>query len=1356
MQRLLILLLAAVLWGASSYAWPVGGAVHSAEDSDTVKGSRKLPPHNLLPTRFDNDAVEKMNLLENLSEAQRAWLKAHRDIRLGVDPAWPPFEYIDETGIYQGIVSDIIQILNQQLQIEMRPVAGLSWSEVMQGVRAGNIDVLPCAVKTPARSEYLLFTQPYLKFPMVVLTRSEAPFIESIENFISLKVMVVKNYASHEIIQQDYPELNLHLAETIDDALKALSKGKVDAFVGNLASITYTVKKLKLTDLKVASTTPYSFELSFAVRKDWPELVPILNQSLAAIPNSIRTKVLNDWINIRFERHIDWYLVGQIVTMVVVTSGFILIVILSWNRALAREVKERAKTEGALRKSEERIRTIFNNANVGMVMFDRQGRLVQANACLIRMFGYSSDALRRLPPQELVYPDDRHDSQQRFEALLQGEPSNFRVEQRFVRKDASVFWGDLSVAAVYDEAGDIQSVIGMLVNITERKTAELDMRKLWRAIEEGSTAIMITDRKGSIEYVNPRFTEITGFSSADAIGQTFKIIESDRHPPAFYQEIQQTIGLGQEWRGEVQYRRQNGDIYWSLTRISPVRDEEGLITHFISAQDDITEQKRMDEELIQAKQTADQASKAKSEFLANMSHEIRTPMNAIIGLTHLALKTNLTTKQQDYLSKIQSSADALLMIINDILDFSKIEAGKLSMESVDFNLDEVLGNLSNLITVKTQDKENLEVLYDIKQDVPRSLVGDPLRLGQVLINLGSNAIKFTPSGEIILSIELQDLDDQKVTLKFSVSDTGIGMSQTQIDQLFTAFTQADTSTTRKFGGTGLGLTISQRLVHMMQGRIWAESQPDQGSRFSFTATFGLGQEPDRCSITAMAGLKKTRILVVDDHDITRQIFQEMLSTSCLQVNSVSSGAEALAELEHAAAAAPYQVVLMDWKMPHMDGLEATRRIKNHPLLQPVPVVIMVTHYHREELIQRSEEIGIDDFLVKPVSPDLMMKTIFKALQAAEFTFGSEDRLAAPSPETASVLLGLKLLLVEDNEINQQVAVEILENAGADVEIAENGAIALALLQSHGYDAVLMDIQMPVMDGYEATRNIRKEKRFQSLPIIAMTAHAMTGDREKSLAAGMNDHIAKPIEPAQLFATLHRWIPRDPRTDAATVSVKPEKTSAFSSAAVDDLPESLPGFNFAEGLQRLQGNRSLYKKLLLDFAIKYGDILKNIRQALDADSLQTAHQLIHSLKGMAGSLAAVELQQAAMQLEKIIKPAAEQHLPPPDDIENRYAKLLHAFDAAITSIQSLQPGAASAFHAPAASDSTLPAALAQPIADGLQRAANIGDIDDIIAIAEKLKSHNQPALAEKVIQMAEEFDFDGIIKLVAQIKNTPPD
>ena len=635
---------------------------------------------------------------------------------------------------------------------------------------------------------------------------------------------------------------------------------------------------------------------------------------------------------------------------------------------------------------------------------------------------------------------------------------------------------------------------------------------------------------------------------------------------------------GERSEYEGYYKSVTGNKTTPLRIVFNPTEPEKSATEVIATLEDISERKRMEKELIEAINTADEANKAKGDFLANMSHEIRTPMNAVIGMSHLALKTDLTPKQQDYLNKIQSSANSLLGIINDILDFSKIEAGKLDMEAVDFNLDDVLDNLANLVTVKAQEKEELEVLFATASDVPRFLVGDPLRLGQVLINLANNAVKFTDSGEIVVSSELVKQDSDEITLKMSVSDTGIGLTQEQISKLFQSFTQADTSTTRKYGGTGLGLTISKRLVEMMGGKIWVESEPGQGTTFNFTAVFGRGTGKEKERPKAPADLKGMKVLVVDDNATSRDIFQEMLESFNFEVTLAASGAEGLAEFESAGPDHPFELVLMDWKLPEMDGFEVSRRIKKHPGIHRTPAIIMVTAYGREEMMQKSEAEGLDGFLIKPVNPSMLFDMIMQ-------TFG-KDKDQQPTvsyrkdqeTEALKAIDGAHILLVEDNEINQQVAREILAGAGFKVSIANNGLEAVNLVKESVYDAVLMDVQMPVMDGYEATRKIRElqltahssklkaddegiplgsggqqpatsDQRL--LPIIAMTAHAMTGDHEKSLEAGMVDHVTKPIDPEHLFATLLKWIQPRKMTagDSSLESGINEKQSTTAAADI---------------------------------------------------------------------------------------------------------------------------------------------------------------------------------------------------------------
>ena len=929
--------------------------------------------------------------------------------------------------------------------------------------------------------------------------------------------------------------------------------------------------------------------------------------------------------------------------------------------AFVTDINERKRAEEALKGSQQQLADIINFLPDATLVIDTNGKVIFWNCAIEAMTGIkAADMLGKgnyeyaipfygerrpqlvdlvLLPNETLEEHYSFIRREKNWLTVEAEVPTLRGEKRFVFGTA---------APIFNLKGEIVGAIESVRDLTDRKLAELALKeseaRFRTMMEQLPIAMQVFTPDGILREANQAAEELFNYSAAELIGKR-NVLKDEQVKkigalPLLERAIKGETVPASEWQFNATTSFGAGGMLWLKSRFYPLKDADEKVKNIVILHEDITELKQYQQhleemieqrtlELKQAKEEAEAANRSKSEFLANMSHEIRTPMNAIIGFSGLALKTDLTAKQYDYIKKIDTSAKSLLGIINDILDFSKIEAGRMEMESIDFRLDDVMNNIVNTISVAAA-KKGIELLSAIDEDVPRALIGDPLRLGQVLTDLANNAVKFTEGGNIFIKAELLNKDAILCQIEFSVRDSGIGMTLEQMGKLFTAFSQADTSVTRKYGGTGLGLTISKRLVKMMNGEISVESNPGKGSLFSFTARFARQPEEREYRLLTPPDLVGIKVLIVDDNEPSREVLTEQIKSFGLESVSVESGEKAILELKRAATDKPYDLILMDWKMPGMDGIETSQLIMKDQQLGHTPLIIMVTAFGREEVMKRAEKAGINDFLMKPVNQSLLFDTIMQSFNHNESSTG--DSLSISEMKITEGMEGFKVLLVEDNLMNQQVAMEILKEAGLDVGFANNGQEALEAVAGSDYDLVLMDVQMPVMGGYEATRQIRADARYVTLPIIAMTAHAMQGAKEECLKAGMNDYVSKPINPDQLFTVLTRWL----KGHGGDAGLKAKEwTQPNGQKFESNLFKRLPGIDFETGLKRLNGNETLYKKLLLDFPEKYTCFTEEIRKALYEDDIDTAERLSHTIKGVAGNLSIMGVYNLAQGLEEAI-------------------------------------------------------------------------------------------------------------------------
>jgi PAS domain S-box-containing protein len=940
-------------------------------------------------------------------------------------------------------------------------------------------------------------------------------------------------------------------------------------------------------------------------------------------------------------------------------------------RGAFQDISERVAELRELERTRELLGLAVESGATGIWDFDLCSKELIWDSQMYRLYGGHAE----LGAEELyrfwlshLHPEDRGAVEQALRDGIEGIRP-YDTEFRIVWDDGSLHYIKATGKMICDQDGVALRMVGANSDITPRKQAEEDLRisnenveMLFRGVKD--YANLMLDLDGRVMTWTASAENIKGYRAEDILGCHFSRFYTPEDvaigKPAKQLLTAMKMGRSEDTGWRV---RKDGSRFWANVVITPLFDAQGKQRGYGKVTRDITSLKLAEDALRQANavereatQKAEDANHAKSDFLANMSHEIRTPMNAIMGMTYLALAANPVAEQRVFLTKISNAADSLLTIINDILDLSKMEANKMEVENTPFLLQEVLDNVRD-VTIQVAREKGIALIFPYATEMPHYLQGDPGRLGQILINLVNNAVKFTPSGEVIVKVTVRMGAGDTMRIKFSVTDTGIGMTDAQVSKLFQAFNQADASTTRKYGGTGLGLAISKQLCELMGSSLQVESELGKGSTFFFTVNLNKATAPQASTNRIMReGVENKSVLVVDDSEHARDVLVAMLRANGFGTQEANSGEQALSLLvDSSDRGKPFDLVLLDWKMPGMNGVEVSRRIKMQLKLSRIPAILIISAFEREDVMGRGNAFDADGLLIKPVTEALLIDSIARIFGME--TSGKEIPPSQALANQTANLAGRRVLLVEDNEINVDLATALLERLGIVVSVAVNGREGVDRVVAEPFDLVLMDIQMPVMDGLSATMLIRGDSRYRDLPIIAMTANAMRGDRERSLSAGMNDHLTKPINPKLLTKILLRYIPQrlpgSDNLDTAPTSEQPR----------DGLPDQLPPFDIPAALERT-GDSALLRKMLLKFFGQYGDAGLKLREHLAAGRLDEALRLVHSLKGTAATLEARDLAAAALAMEPALRTGQTAELGPLMDTMEK------ALDIAIAAVSVL--------------------------------------------------------------------------------------
>lgn len=1184
-----------------------------------------------IKTKWEGKALENDKNI-NLSKEENEWLKQNQIIKYAGNPNYMPFESFDENGNYIGIVAEHLNLIEQTLGIKFEKVKTNTWSETLDKAKDYSVDMFSNYMDIKEFQDTHISVPMNLISPIVVVGKKDKhkDFVVSLSQLKDEKIAVIKDYFYLEEIYKQYPNLNYIQVENATIALNGVSAGAFDVALCSLPVASYTISSLSLNNIEIIGKTDTYMQLGFSVKKDYEIFAKILGKVLINHSSTEVYDIMKQWEKVTKKSGIDMDMVFKISIFVFLGIIFLLF----WNHQLKRQVAKKTHELSKLLR--------FFDENVIASRTDLEGNITYVSDAFCKISGNTREFMLGKNHRIGKHPDnDPEIFKQMWETITKGELWRGRVKNK--TKDDGYYWVDSVIEQEYDFDGKVVGYISLrhdvtaevelkklsanLENIVKERTAELyQLNKQQKAIFNTASIGIILVKDRVILDLNNKAYSIFGYENRELLNKSTRIFYKNENEFNLIKEEYKFLKEGRIASWEQIFVKKDGSEFWARITMQAI-DFTDLDKGTVATIDDITLEKQALEEIKKAKLLAEESTKSKSEFLANMSHEIRTPMNAIIGMAYLALQTNLDEQQKNYIQKIDTASKNLLGIINDILDFSKIEAGKMTIEKIDFSLDDILANLSSLFMFQIEEK-GLELLFDVDMNVPMALKGDSLRLNQILTNLLSNAVKFTPKGEIIISIKLLSRDEQSAEIRFDVKDTGIGISDENKEKLFSSFTQADSSTTRKYGGSGLGLAICKQIIELMRGIVGLESTPDVGSDFYFTIKFEL-QNVQRNLLEVNNNGNNLKILVVDDNASSREILESIIKSLRFDVKAICCGKEAIKELKKANKEnSPYTLVLMDWMMPEMDGIETIKKINEDEGIGKTPTFIMVTAYNKDELMQKAKDANVFGFLEKPVSPSTLYDTILKAFGKYIVINANESIKSNTFPDMKKLIQGAKILLVEDNVQNQEIAAEFLQKANINIRIANNGKEAIEILENEEFDGVLMDCQMPILDGYEATRLIRKIEKLKDLPIIAMTANTMQGDKEKCINSGMNDYITKPLDFNKFYETLVKWI------KPKNFGVFEEQKEEINEADVKNM--QIDGINISQALSRMAGNQKLFFNQLKRFVKSQNSFEEKILTHVKNSDLESAIREAHTLKGLCGNIGADLLFEKAKELEFHLK------------------------------------------------------------------------------------------------------------------------